>query len=350
MPVLDVESLLAPISDDAPCGPDMEYEPEFLALQELARGKPEQVIGDEVRAAQEPSWPSVQDEAQALFSATKDLRVAGILHLALIKTAGVEGFETGFNIIRELLEQQWDHVHPMLDVEDDNDATLRVNSLMTALASDEVLAALRLSPLVESRQFGKHSLRSYRIATGALRPATDGEDVDLQQELSRLEAAFADASLEDLSQTAAAISAASDHLNAVQHILLDKAGGISEDLKPLSADIRDMKALLEAQLAKRGANEAPADAPGDEEAGAGTATESRAPAVSGAIRNRNDVIAALDRICDYYAAHEPSSPVPMLLKRTKRLVNMSFMDIIRDLTPSGVSEAETFSGLENDGD
>jgi type VI secretion system protein ImpA len=65
MPVLDVEALLRPISDEAPCGPDMEYEPDFLALQELARGKPEQVIGDEVRPAQEPSWPTVRDAAEA---------------------------------------------------------------------------------------------------------------------------------------------------------------------------------------------------------------------------------------------------------------------------------------------
>lgn len=349
MPVLDVEALLRPISDEAPCGPDMEYEPDFLALQELARGKPEQVIGDEVRPAQEPSWPTVRDAAEALFSSTKDLRVAGILHLALIKTAGIEGFETGFRIIRELLEQQWDHVHPMLDVEDDNDPTLRLNSLMTALASDEALAALRSTPLVESRQFGKHSLRSHRIATGALRPASDGEEVDLQQELSRIEAAFSDAPLESLSQTSAAINAAAEHLNAVQHILLDKAGGISEDLKPLSTDIRDMKSLLDTQLTKRGGSAAPDDATPEGDASTdGHAQGAGGPAVSGAIRNRGDVVAALDRICDYYAQQEPSSPVPMLLKRAKRLVNMSFIDIIRDLTPSGVSEAETIGGLEKE--
>lgn len=67
---------------------------------------------------------------------------------------------------------------------------------------------------------------------------------------------------------------------------------------------------------------------------------------SGEIRNRSDVLATLDRICDYYARAEPSSPVPMLLQRARRLVNKDFMAIIRDLTPSAVSEAEVIGGLE----
>jgi type VI secretion system protein ImpA len=67
---------------------------------------------------------------------------------------------------------------------------------------------------------------------------------------------------------------------------------------------------------------------------------------SGSIRNRTDVIATLDRICEYYARAEPSSPIPLLLQRAKRLVNMDFMGIVRDLTPSGVSEAEIIGGID----
>jgi type VI secretion system protein ImpA len=345
MAVLDIESLLAPVSDSDPCGPNMEYESPFLELQELARGKPEQVIGDDVRPAQEPAWSAVQEAAESLFASTKDLRVAGLLLLSLTKTEGVAGFETGLNLIRQLLEQFWDYVHPMLDAEDDNDPTFRINSLISAIASDEILGALRVVPLVESRQFGKHSLRNYRIATGVLRPADDS--VDPEQELSRIEAAFTDAPADQVAQTAATVSAAADHLNAIQHILLDKAGGIPEDLRPLSTDLKEMKSLLDAQLVKRGVGE-PENTDDGTVDGAGVEGGGAAPVSSGAIRSRSDVVAALDRICDYYATHEPSSPVPMLLQRAKRLVNKSFIDIIRDLTPGGLSEAELFAGLEKE--
>ena len=343
MAVLEIESLLKPIADDAPCGRDMEYEEPFLALQELARGKPEQSIGDKVRPAQDPPWPKVREAAQELFGSTKDLRVAGTLYLSLLKTAGIPGLDSGLGVMRALLERYWDNVFPMLDADDNNDPTFRVNSLVAALVSDDALATLRLAPLVESRQFGKHSLRSYRIATGTLNVELP-EGTDLAQELGKIEGAFGDVATEALSATAAAVNAASEHLNGIQHVLLDKADGIPDDLKSLSTDLREMKSLLDAQLAKRGVGEAQAGNGDSAETAEGASPGSQP--ISGTIRNRSDVVTTIDKICDYYARLEPSSPVPLLLQRAKRLVNKDFMDILRDLAPNGVAEAEVIGGLE----
>ena len=340
MAVIDLEALLSPVSSETPCGPNLQYQPPFIALQELARGKPEQVIGDRVRPAQEPAWSAVRETAAQLFRSTKDLRVAGFLHLALIKTEGIPGLEAGLGLIRLMLERYWDGVHPPLDAEDRNNPTFRINCLVSALVSDEALAALRSAPLVESRQFGKHSLRSYRIATGALK-IEDGRDP--QQEMTRLEAAFMDAPLDALTNTAAAVSATTDHLNAVQHILIDKADGIPDELKDLATDVKEMKALLDAQLARRNVTTAEVQS---EAAAQGATADQPTAALTGPIRSRTDVLTAIDKICDYYAKSEPSSPVPLLLQRAKRLVNKDFMEIIRDLTPGGVSEAETIGGLE----
>jgi type VI secretion system protein ImpA len=345
MSLLALDSLLAPVAADAPCGRDMEYEPAFLELQELARGKPEQSIGDKVKPAQEPAWPNVRTAAEALFGSTKDLRVAGLLYLALLKTAGISGLESGLGLIRGLLEHYWDHLYPLLDADDDNDPTFRINSLLAAVVSDDALATLRLAPLVESRQFGKHSLRSYRIATGALKvdPATQGADPPA--DIGRIEAAFADAQIDSLTGVAGLLNAAAEHLNAIQHILLDKADGIPDDLKSLSADLKDMKGLVDTQLAKRGVNSIPQEvAPAMSNSGQVATVGSGGG--SGEIRNRSDVLATLDRICDYYARAEPSSPIPMLLQRARRLVNKDFMEIIRDLTPSAIPEAEVIGGLE----
>lgn len=341
MSLLALDSLLAPVAADAPCGRDMEYEPAFLELQELARGKPEQSIGDKVKPAQEPAWPKVRAVAEALFGSTKDLRIAGLLHLSLLKTAGVAGLESGLGLIRGLLEQYWDRLYPLLDADDDNDPTFRINSLLAALVSDDALATLRLAPLVESRQFGKHSLRSYRIASGALKvdPATQGADPPA--DMSRIEAAFADAQVDSLSGVAGRLNAAAEHLNAIQHILLDKADGIPDDLGSLSIDLKEMQGLVEAQLAKRGVTSRSQEvAPTMSDIGQATGGG------GGEIRNRSDVLATLDRICDYYARAEPSSPIPMLLQRARRLVNKDFMEIIRDLTPSAIPEAEVIGGLE----
>ncbi|MEJ2394942.1 MAG: type VI secretion system ImpA family N-terminal domain-containing protein [Candidatus Thiodiazotropha sp.] len=55
------------------------------------------------------------------------------------------------------------------------------------------------------------------------------------------------------------------------------------------------------------------------------------------INSREDVIHGLDLICHYYARNEPSSPVPLLLQRAKRLVTMGFDEIVQDLAPDGKS-------------
>ena len=69
---------------------------------------------------------------------------------------------------------------------------------------------------------------------------------------------------------------------------------------------------------------------------------------SGEIRSREDVVRALERISGYYAKHEPSSPIPLLVDRCKRLVMMGFLDIIRELAPDGVGQIETLSGQKHE--
>ena len=340
MAVLDIDALLQPISAEAPCGNNMEYEPPFLELMELARGKPEQVIGDRVKPAEEPQWGEVHDTALELFGLTKDLRVAGVLYVALLKRHGIEGITAGLALLRGLLERHWEHVHPQLDPEDDNDPIFRVNSLVATLAHEDALNTLRNTALVSSRQFGRATLRNQRIAVGVIKVA-EGEGPDPAQEQSRIDAVFADVSVEALSSTAALLNEASGHLNGIQQVLLQKADGIPDDVQPVMVDIKDLQSLLAAQLGKRGVAAGPqeADSAAPQEPASGDAGR-------GVIRNSTDVLAALQRICDYYKKSEPSSPVPLLLQRAARLVNKDFMDILRDLAPAGVTEAEVIGGLE----
>jgi type VI secretion system protein ImpA len=343
MTSLPIDNLLEPVPGVLPCGKDMEYEPAFLELQELARGKPAQTMGDNVKAAQEPAWPKVRDAAETMFGSTKDLRVAGILNLAFVKTSGIAGLEGGLRLISGLLDRYWDGVYPLLDTEDNNDSTMRINSLLAGLVNDDLLGTLRTTPLVESRQFGKQSLRTYRLATGVPKSNGQAADSDPRPGTNRIEAAFSDVPLETMKASAELLNAAQVHLNAIQHVLLDKAGGIPEDLKPLTTDLRDMKAVMDAHLAKRGVDSGALASATDGDAGQDASANQVS---SGAIRNRSDVVAAIDRVCEYYLRAEPSSPVPLLLQRAKRLVNKDFMEIVRDLTPAGIAEAEVIGGLE----
>jgi type VI secretion system protein ImpA len=64
----------------------------------------------------------------------------------------------------------------------------------------------------------------------------------------------------------------------------------------------------------------------------------------GEIRSREDVVKLLEKICEYYRRTEPSSPVPLILKRAARLAEMNFMEIINDLSPDSISQIRTITG------
>ena len=63
---MDLQSLLEPASDPAPCGPDLEYDPAFMALESDVQGKPEREIAGKIIEAVPPDWPQVKDAAVAL--------------------------------------------------------------------------------------------------------------------------------------------------------------------------------------------------------------------------------------------------------------------------------------------
>ena len=56
----------------------------------------------------------------------------------------------------------------------------------------------------------------------------------------------------------------------------------------------------------------------------------------------------LDKILAYYQRHEPSSPVPMLLERAKRLTPKSFFEIMEALAPDSMDRLMLIRGPQDD--
>ena len=342
MALFDLEPLLAPISDDSAAGPDLEYDPAFLELERTAAPKAERAIGDAVKAAEEPDWNKVVELSEAVLARSKDLRAALHLATAWMRTSGMPGWSAGLGLIHGLLEQFWDDVHPQLDAEDDNDPTMRVNAVVPLSDLQSVLGYFRTTPFVQSPRLGRFSLRDLRIANGTLKVTTPGEGPEAS--LTEMEACCMDCAEDELVQTTAAISEALEHAKAIDGIFTDKVGTAGPDFKNLLSDIYELKKFLDPQLARRLPVEGEAEGEG------GEASDSAAgPArANGAIAGPQDVMRRLDEVCDYYTRCEPSSPVPLLLRRAQRLVGMDFMDLLKDLAPGGISELRVVSGTPED--
>lgn len=345
---MDLEKLQQELSTDFPCGEDLEYDPEFGELERSAVGKEEQQIGDTVVEATEPEWKVVKKLALSLLSRTKDLRVISHLMRASLSIDGIVGFRDCLGLMRNLLENQWPSIHPILD-EDDGDPTMRVNALLALSDEKTMLRPLRLAPLVRSRAFGSYNYRDLAIAAGEL-AAHDNES---PADSTTINAAVMDADVDDLQVTNNAVMACLEHVKAIDSLLTQHLGASNapnfSDLNQLLVNISH---VMSARLTDIGITSVTTDIDNIDSGDIGESVAQQKPgnaaAISGQINSREDVTRTLDKIIDYYNKNEPASPIPILMIRAKKLVPMGFIDIIKNMAPDGLSDIETIRGPEDD--
>jgi len=340
---LDFSHFLDDLSAEQPCGENLEYDPVFQEIEQESEGVPERRVGDSVIPAVEPDWKSVSKKAQQLLGRTRDVQTAVYLTRALIHTHGFEGLWQGVSLVRGLLENFWDCVYPVQDPDDDY-PVLRMNVLSSLNDQTTVLNPIKNMPLTNSNVMGKFSLRDIDIATGKLAVA----DETVVHKSSEIDAAFLDSDLHELEKKNENVESALAEIHAITEITKERVGVVNApDLSDLVALLRQMNSLLNEQIVKCGGtgSTSVSDAPQGEAPVAGGGIQTGSPA---GINSREDVKQALDAICDYYDRHEPSSPIPFMLKRAKRLLFKDFREILRDLAPEGISQAESVFGEDED--
>jgi len=341
MSIVDVDVLLEDLEEAAPCGPNLEYDPAFMELEQSALGKPEVQYGDTIVPAVPPEWKQVKKQALELLGRTRDLRVAMPLVRSLLALHAMPGFADGVRLLERLVEERWDNVHPELDPDDDNDPTLRINSLAQLTDPATILRDLRETAFIMLPGLGPLTLRVLEQANGEA-PIPEGQSA-LSAE--SIQAALGDVSDEALQTATDAVNGALGSVTNLEAAIERHVGSAQAlNLGALTGQLRRMADLL----ASRGgaAQEAESDeAPAaDAEPGAPAGTAPRAAAITGDVASRADVIRMIDKILAYYQRYEPSSPVPMLLERAKRLAPMSFMEVMENLAPDSLQQLYVIRG------
>jgi type VI secretion system protein ImpA len=342
MSVVDVDFLLQEVDPAAPCGPNLEYDPAFLELEQAMLGKPEVQYGDTITPAVPPEWKQVRKLALELLEKSRDLRLAVPLARALLALEGVAGFADGIRLIERLLEERWDSVHPQLDPDDDLDPTLRVNSLVTLADAATVIREIKETAFLTLPGLGPLSLRVLDIASGEM-AVPEGEE---RLSLASIEAALRDVDPQRVLQARDALARAHDSVTNIEVLLVRQVGSAqSLNLDALVRHLRRARDMLAGQVPAEQAATAQAD---ERSVGGAAATQAPPAVISGEIASRADVIRMLDKICAYYERNEPSSPVPLLLERARRLVPKNFFEIMEDLAPDGIAQLTVISGARSE--
>ena len=343
---IDIESLLSEVSPESPCGEDLSYDTSFLALEDMVRPKAGGGVVEGVEeAAEEPNWREVREKSMELLRRSKDLRVAMYLVLASLRMDGLAGLRDGLAFLQGLLDRFWEHLYPKLDPEDNNDPLERINILQslspeTISPQDPMKFKQRLAevPLCNSAQMGQFSLRDIQVAKGEITVAAGAPD------MSVIDAAFQDTATDELLAASQTAEEAIEHLATITTVFSKNAAqGQTPDLSDFQSILGNILKCIQGYLAKRGYGEAGEE--GAPTAGAaGGETDKGGISLAGEIRSPQEALLAIEKVCQYFDRNEPSSPVPLLLRRAQRLVSKNFTDVIADICPDAMSRVQLIGG------
>lgn len=296
-----IDEFLRPVSDEAPCGPDVRELTDFDALRaafdaldKASEGPPAQIM-----------WPREQERILRLARQTRDLRVWVWLARSWLVTEGLAGFARGLELLAVGLERHWDALPPF-DPEDSNPRE-RFMGRLAALSGIGGSSFQSTDKDLLQRRSTMLFLEELGAAVAKAPPGAAGSVI-----AGRIEAA----------------------LRAMERLFKERFGANADPQLGFAEVLRRLAVLSKPQETAT-------------HAAAGDIAAAYAPNGGGAaVSSRAEVVAALDQVLDYYARHEPSSPVPLLIGRAKRLVAMSFLDAIRELAPGGLKELQAVAGAD----
>jgi type VI secretion system protein ImpA len=324
--------LLTAISAENPCGEDLED------TQLLASFDGYRLFGQSAPLSADTDWREMRDRSVEALEKSKDFRLLTHLASAVVRTEGFPEFAKTLAVAAGWLESWSKEVFPRVD----EDAILRRNALNGFADRMAVVDGVRRAPILKHPQFGAVSIRDIEIVTGQLTLA-EGETVSMDQ--AQLDAVLASTSTEDLTQLTSAIDEAIRSLKAIEESMRSQGGvQAAPDFGTLAVPLARTLKLLNDQLATR--------APQGDAAGAGAGADGAGNTVGGSsapgtIRTRQDATRALDAVANFFRANEPSSPIPLLLERAKRLVAKDFLEVLAELAPEALAPAKAASGVRD---
>jgi len=296
--MLDLETLLAPVSGDQPCGEDLAFSSEIDAIVRARQADdPSLEQGAWVMDLKEADWKFVGKQcAQLIEKRSKDLQLAVWLAEAGVKTGGVRGLADSLDLIAGLCDRWWDGMHPLPD---EDGFERRIGNL--AWVASRIAPWLRAVALTDAAE--GHSLSHFDLAR-----AQGGEA------LARLEAArqrSPRAFYQSLSGDCARCKEAIDRLERSIDARLGADG------PSFSAARSGLESVLMFVKPLAGEDTPAADPkmPSAQGASLVAAAPVQAMDAGGPLQSRIQALAQLRAVAEYFRRTEPHSPVAYLAEK-----------------------------------
>lgn len=325
--MLDIETLLAPVSADRPCGEDLAFSPEFDAINRARQADdPSIEQGAWVTTLKEADWKFVSKRCIELIETrSKDLQLAVWLAEAEARTAGLPGLAGSLRLLAALCERYWEDVHPLPD-EDGNER--RIGNL--------AWIAARIAPLV----------KEVPVAAGVTLVAWEAARArgpDSVAELETARAKVAPAARQALAEAAHDCLAA---LAELERVADDRLGADGPSFGAARAALRDVEDLAVPDTPRS----TPAQAMPVVVA-AGAPLRVQGAASDGPLQSREQALAQLRAVAEFFRRTEPHSPVAYLAEKAARWgeqpLHAWLRSVIKD--EASLGRLEELLGIETEG-
>jgi type VI secretion system protein ImpA len=349
-PVINFESLFAPVSEEKPAGEYLRYSGIYDEISEARRADENLSQGEWQTELKVADYRKVISLAvPTLEKDTKDLQIAAWLSEALVKEYGFVGLRDCLKMLGGLQQNFWETLHPEID---EGDMEGRANAI--SWAETQVSFALKHAKITGYAGYSFNDWEDSKIFDipdnlemletveqqkfNALRAQADKENRvtanKWREEISLTRRAFC----EEVAFLIDECWAAYAEINRVIEEKFDRnqAPGLNNLKKSLSEVHDYVKKLLDEKRAEE-PDEADETAEGTTTGEDGTVIKVAGVATaSGAIQNRQDALKRLNDIATFFQKTEPHSPISYIIQRAVKWGNMPLetwlQDVIKDET------------------
>ena len=101
--------------EGAPSGENLEYDPDFIAMELAGQPEEERQAGSEIVEGSDPDYKDLAAKSRVILERSHDIRAAVYLADSELRLNGLTGFAEVTAYIRGCLEEYWDTCHPQLE-------------------------------------------------------------------------------------------------------------------------------------------------------------------------------------------------------------------------------------------
>ncbi len=326
----DPETYGTEVAPGAGCGPDLyDTEPAFAALLDSCEELLPERFSEFDRS--EIDFTDLFKQMDGFLKQSRDLRLLVILAQFGLLSGQVHTFANSIRIIRKLLENHWDDVHPS---DADFGHMERIGALESLNNRPTVVLPLEAAPLLKTRRTGPISYRAIQIAAGDATARPDEHTISL----GAIEAALTSGELEQdaIDEILKDLGDLPDELQTIAELCTEKlkasgAKAAPPNYEALSTLLKEMNAELNKRLGRLSPEETEVSSSEDTAADAAAADTSQAS--QSEIKNAAQAKLILDAVEDYFASREPSHPALFLVREARGLVGKSYLDALKILMP-----------------